>query len=117
MNNSISIMWWIVVVLATIISVKYLLSIKIDVSEKWYSGVRSFLLSLLIPAFMISVGVIVAWINKIEIIDYLLLQNTKEIRLILIVNLVFAYALFASILIVNVIRHLKNRIKGDRFIF
>lgn len=107
MDSSISIHWWVIVIIATVVIVTYLLRIKIDPLEKHFDEKRAFLLTLLFPIFMFFVGIIVAWINNFEIVDYLLLQNTENIRLILIVNLVVAYALFASILILRLIRGFK----------
>ena len=109
MDSSISIHWWVIVIIVTAVIVTYLLRIKIDALEKRYDEKRAFLLTLLFPIFMFFVGIIVAWINNVEIVDYLLLQNTENIRLILIVNLVVAYALFASILIQRLIRSFKER--------
>ena len=107
MDGSISIRWWVIVIIATAVIVTYLLKIKIDVLEKRYDEKRTFQLILLILIFMFFVGIIIAWINNVEIVDYLLLQNTENIRLILIVNLVVAYAFFASILMLRLVRGFK----------
>jgi hypothetical protein len=107
MDSSISIHWWVIVTIATAVIVTYLHKIKIDAVEKRYYKKRTFPLTLLFPLFMFFVGIIVAWINNVEIVDYLLLQNTENIRLILIVNLVVAYALFASVLILRLFRGFK----------
>ena len=107
MDGSFSIHWWVIVIIATTVVVTYMHKIKIDAIEKRYEEKRAFLLTLLFPIFMLFVGIIVAWINNVELVDYLLLQNTENIRLILIVNLVVAYALFASILILRLIRGFK----------
>ena len=107
MDGSISIRWWVIVIIATAVIVTYLLKIKIDVLEKRYDEKRTFQLILLIPIFMFFVGIIIAWINNVEIVDYFLLQNTENIRLILIVNLVVAYAFFASILMLRLVRGFK----------
>jgi len=95
--------------MATAIFVKYLHNIKIGVTEKYYERKHEFLFTLLIPIGMFLIGIIIAWLNNVEIIDYLLFQNTENIRLILIVNLVVAYALFASILILRLIKGFKER--------